>query len=87
MIDRNAAAIPDTCGAAMLVPLSSTYRHFSAFDSAAPALSTRPALASATAVAFILPAAHDRIFSPGATTSGLSRPSPVGPFDEKYETP
>src|SRR5262245_25243721 len=25
--------------------------------------------------------------SPGATRSGLSRPSPVGPFDEKYETP
>jgi 4-amino-4-deoxy-L-arabinose transferase-like glycosyltransferase len=24
-----------------------------------------------------------RIFSPGATTSGLSRPSPVGPFEEK----
>ena len=33
------------------------------------------------------PAAHETIFSPGATTSGLSRPSPVGPFDEKYETP
>ena len=33
------------------------------------------------------PAAHERIFSPGATRSGLSRPSPVGPFDEKYDTP
>ena len=32
-------------------------------------------------------AAHDTIFSPGATRSGFNRPSPVGPFDEKYETP
>src|SRR5512140_3028961 len=31
--------------------------------------------------------AHETIFSPGATRSGLARPSPVGPFDEKYETP
>src|SRR3954466_3953556 len=27
------------------------------------------------------------IFSPGATRSGFGRPSPVGPFDEKYDTP
>ncbi len=27
------------------------------------------------------------IFSPGATRSGFSRPSPVGPFEEKYEIP
>jgi hypothetical protein len=27
------------------------------------------------------------IFSPGATRSGLQRPSPVGPRLEKYETP
>src|SRR2546423_12480397 len=33
------------------------------------------------------PAAHDKIFSPGARMSGFMRPSPVGPFDEKYETP
>ena len=25
--------------------------------------------------------------SPGATRSGLIRPSPVGPLEEKYETP
>ncbi len=25
--------------------------------------------------------------SPGATRSGFIRPSPVGPFEEKYETP
>ena len=27
------------------------------------------------------------IFSPGATRSGLARPSPVGPRLEKYDTP
>ena len=30
---------------------------------------------------------QEMIFSPGATRSGLRRPSPVGPLDEKYETP
>ena len=33
--------------------------------------------------AAIFPAAQERTFSPGATRSGLSRPSPVGPFEEK----
>jgi hypothetical protein len=31
--DRNAAAIPETCGAAMLVPLIATYRFFFCFTS------------------------------------------------------
>jgi hypothetical protein len=56
----------------MLVPLSSTY-------TASPG-------APATAVS-CAPAAQDVMRSPGATRSGLRRPSPVGPFDEKYETP
>src|SRR5262245_7969547 len=30
---------------------------------------------------------HETIFSPGATRSGFIRPSPVGPLEEKYETP
>ena len=36
---------------------------------------------------FKLPVAHEMIFSPGATRSGFRRPSPVGPLEEKYETP
>ena len=31
--------------------------------------------------------AHEMIRSPGASTSGLRRPSPVGPLEEKYDTP
>ena len=72
-IERNAAMAPDTCGAAMLVPLSSTY-------SASLCVAVRAASSAA-------PAPHEMIFSPGATTSGLGRPSPVGPLDEKYDTP
>ena len=34
-----------------------------------------------------LPAAAEVIRSPGATRSGLRRPSPVGPREEKYEIP
>ena len=51
--ERNAASRPETCGAAMLVPLIATYS--------------------------FVPARHERMFSPGATTSGLARPSAVGP--------
>src|SRR5262245_35594250 len=35
----------------------------------------------------MLPVAHDVIRSPGATRSGFRRPSAVGPFDEKKDTP
>src|SRR5436190_24235721 len=30
---------------------------------------------------------QEMTFSPGASRSGFIRPSPVGPFDEKYDTP
>src|SRR5207342_798655 len=73
-IDRKAAIAPETCGAAMLVPLSSTY---------APTLSPTPSFIFAT----FDRDAHDVIRSPGATRSGFKRPSPVGPFDEKNDTP
>src|ERR1044071_10383216 len=73
-IERNAAIAPETCGAAMLVPLSSTY---------APA---RVGTSSFIFVSFAREA-HDVIRSPGATRSGFKRPSPVGPFDEKNDTP
>src|SRR6516165_10095586 len=69
--ERNAAITPLTCGAAMLVPLSSTYSH--CFPSARSINN--------------FPVAAERIFSPGATTSGFILPSPVGPFEEKYDTP
>src|SRR6266542_3570071 len=42
---------------------------------------------SSSASLIILPAAHDVIRSPGATRSGFNRPSPVGPLEEKYDTP
>ncbi|SHT45289.1 Uncharacterised protein [Mycobacteroides abscessus subsp. abscessus] len=35
----------------------------------------------------ICPAAAEVMRSPGATRSGLVRPSKVGPFDESYVTP
>jgi len=62
----------------MLVPESSTY---TAVRPGAGASPPGKALASA------LPAAAEVIRSPGATRSGLSRPSPVGPLEEKNDTP
>jgi hypothetical protein len=62
----------------MLVPESSTY---TAVRDGAGALPSGKALVRA------LPAAQEVIRSPGATRSGLSRPSPVGPLEEKYDTP
>src|SRR3954447_18776673 len=73
--DSREATAPDTWGAAMLVPLSSTYTAVS--GACCP---------PSTAVRFC-PAAHEVMRSPGATRSGLRRPSPVGPLEEKYETP
>jgi hypothetical protein len=62
----------------MLVPESSTY---TAVRPGAGACSLGKALARA------LPATAEVMRSPGATRSGLSRPSPVGPLEEKYDTP
>ena len=82
-MDRKAAITPDTCGAAWLVPLISRY------------LATTP-VSSTVGFFFVALRArasgiwldsHEITFSPGATRSGLIRPSPVGPFDEKYDTP
>jgi hypothetical protein len=42
---------------------------------------------SAVALCSSSPAAALITRSPGATRSGLRRPSPVGPLEEKYETP
>src|SRR5688572_19610318 len=78
-IDRNAAITPETCGAAWLVPESSRYSAISL----RPLRRTLPAPLGCD----IWDDLHDRIFSPGASRSGFMRPSPVGPFDEKYETP
>ena len=61
----------------MLVPESSTYTAVLPGDGGA-----LPGKALVSA----LPAAQV-IRSPGATRSGLSRPSPVGPLEEKYDTP
>jgi hypothetical protein len=77
-MERKLATAPDTWGAAMLVPESSTY---TAVRVGAGACLPGKALASA------LPAAQEVMRSPGATRSGLSRPSPVGPLEEKYDTP
>ena len=33
------------------------------------------------------PAAQETMRSPGASRSGFNLPSPVGPRDEKYDTP
>ena len=63
------AAVPATWGVAMLVPLIWTYR-----SSMVGARLARALLKSCRA---------DRIFSPGATTSGFRLPSAVGPRDEK----
>src|SRR4029453_5446238 len=72
------ATVPDTCGAAMLVPESSTYTAVRVGAGAWP---------SGKALAGAFPAAAGGIRSPGATRSGLGRPSPVGPLEEKYDTP
>ena len=48
---------------------------------------TSPVASSARTASGIWLDSHEIIFSPGATRSGLMRPSPVGPFDEKYDTP
>src|SRR4029078_6273732 len=74
-MDRNAAIAPETCGAAMLVPLSSTY---------AP---TTPSPTGSFIFATFDRDAQDVMRSPGATRSGFRRPCPVGPFDEKNDTP
>ncbi len=63
---------PETCGADIEVPVLSMY---SAFGSARWAWSSSS------------PAAAEMTRSPGATRSGFIRPSPVGPLDEKNETP
>ena len=71
---------PDTCGAAMLVPLSSRYR---AMTFVLECLAVRRLELFASRCA----ESHEMIFSPGASRSGFMRPSPVGPLEEKYDTP
>jgi len=70
----------------MLVPLSWAYQPivFTFTPAFAAAVWN---CAAASSCGFRSPVAHERIFSPGARMSGLKRPSPVGPFEEKYETP
>ena len=82
---------PETWGAAMLVPLSSRYSatscHLLAVPLRHPARSHGAGAALTASILRRLPASscrpHEMIFSPGATTSGFSLPSPVGPFEEK----
>src|SRR5438552_18268859 len=71
---RTRAATPATCGVAMLVP-----RRLPCW----PSRSLRVPLALGRK----LPASVDPTHSPGAATSGLVRPSRVGPSPEKLERP
>ena len=81
---RSVAFSQRTCLIRSGWPMNSWYR---AINNAAAALTCGAAMLVPSIVVTLPPGIGAVIFSPGATRSGFSRPSPVGPRLEKYETP